>query len=381
MTVYILENNLRERLGHFLNCTAGLKREAEATGAKVKVYTHSRASKEILREIDGIPLFENLSWDGNQAREPVTSMHKLGEKFYQQCRQIEEISSQDILLIGTALENQVFGIAKFFKSLPSDCQPKLVFNFHWENISENEKRIPAYKEAFALLKQVIDPTQLLITAQTKSVVKKINEVSEGLPVKLFPLPQNYGKIKPALRTGGLTNPILTFLGRSLRRKGSKTVLKLVRNLHKRLPKLRYLIQATLKTPELMLLVFTPGVHLCFGGIRQNTYFEYLRSADIFLLPYSTKAYSDRVSGILADCAAMGGIAIVPSETWLSQQILSEHAAGVIYNPTEEGSVENAIMEAVEDLENLRQLAYKRSDYWWNHQSAAAYIRELNNFFQ
>jgi hypothetical protein len=71
---------------------------------------------------------------------------------------------------------------------------------------------------------------------------------------------------------------------------------------------------------------------------------------------------------------------VPSETWLAKQVHEKHAAGVIYDPLRKGSVEDAVVEAVGSLERLRHLAYERSDYWWNHQSAAGYIRELNNFF-
>jgi glycosyltransferase involved in cell wall biosynthesis len=313
MTVLLLENNLREQLGHFLNCTTGLKREAQAEGADVKVYINMRASKEVLKQTEGYPIFKHLSWDGDKARDPITSMRKLGEEFYRQCLKIEGIFSSDLILIGTALENQVYGIAKFMESLPPARRPKVALNFHWENISENEKRIPAYTEAFSLLKQVIDPACVIITAATAGIVEKITSVSEGLTVKLFPCPQNYGEIRPTLKAGNIAHPILAVLGRSLRRKGSSTIHKTVRRLRKRVPQLRYLIQATYKAPEMMLLLFTQDVRLHFGGISQDAYFEYLRSSDIFLMPYSTKAYSDRVSGILADCAAWGALQLCPQK--------------------------------------------------------------------
>lgn len=380
MTVHIIENNLREHLGHFLNSTVGLKREFEAVGANVKVYTNLRASKDVLRQTGGRPIFKHLSWKGERGVNSVVSMRKLGEEFYRQCSKMEVISSNDLILICTALENQIYGVAKFLKSLPHACRPKLAINFHWENTSGNNKRTHAYNEAFSLLKQVIDPRRVIITANTKGTVDKITSVSAGFPVKLFPCPLYYGDIRPSLKAASIESPTLAILGRSLRRKGSLTIYKTIHRLRKRVPQLCYYVQVTYKAPQLMLLLFTQKARLHFGGIAQDAYFGLLRSADIFLLPYCIEAYSDRFSGILADCAAMGGIAIVPSGTWLEKQVLAKHAAGVIFDSSREGGVEDAVVEAIDKLEQLRQIAYECSGYWWHHQSAAAYVRELKTFF-
>lgn len=377
--IFILEANLRNTLGHFLNNTVGLKKAFESQNLKVKVLTHCDATKEVLDEISGIPVFRNslLSQSQNSSDGAVAKMKKHGEQFYEDCCDIGQVPDHAVLLIPTVLEAQVYGLAQFLsrKDVPGNI--KVILNFHWENVTQSDAHAAAYKEAFTHLKASFPESQILLSAHTPGIAKAIESVAQGLIVRVMPMPQYYGEERPQASLAPIKKPVLTVLGRSLPRKGSNAIMDLVYKLHAMHPNLGFRIQSTsTKGLAKWKAYLMPRITLFPGGMSMKQYLDNLKKADIFLLPYSPEEYSDRTSGVFAECAAMGGIAIVPDNTWLSRQIEAGRAAGIIYQSNEKNAIENAIKKAVMDVSALKEKAFDTADYWWDNVSAKAYVAHL-----
>ena len=374
--IFILEANLRNNLGHFLNNTLGLKKAYEAAGFNVRVFTNQTCTQEVLERVDGKPLFRDQSLANMSPQAVYHAATELCEDF---CR-IGTIPDNSIVMIPTALQAHIFGLARFIKTENFPTSSKVILNFHWDNVSDNPEQAELYKVAFSRLKSVLPESQIFISAHTKGVAKALNSVSQGLPVHVMPMPQYYGEDRPKPLEKPVTKPVMTVLGRSIKRKGSGKVLDLVNKLHGIHPQLRFRIQSTsVSRREKWKAFFRPRISLILGGMPMDQYLANLRQSDIFLLPYLPEEYRDRTSGVFAECAAVGGIAVVPKDTWLARQIEQENAVGVIYDPNVPNSIENAVIQAAEQIQDLKPKAINAADYWWQNVSACAYVTALNKF--
>jgi hypothetical protein len=378
LRLLILENNLRERLGHFLNSTIGLADAAIRSGHfdRTQVYCNRRANKEIIQLTGATPIFEHVSWKKHWRLGARESMECYGARFASDCRRIANLDSDDILMVPTALENQVYGIALLLESLPENGRPQVVLNFHMDDLLLDPIRARATQYAFERLANACSKPAI-ISAPTPELVDALDQVSGSLKATLFPLPMDYGEPAAGTEITETSDPAtIAILGRPLSRKGSTNVVKIIRRVLKAAPDTRFLIQATARVPSQLLLVASSRVTVFFGGLSPQEYGATMKSANIVLLPYSIDAYKDRTSGVFADGAAHGKIAVVPSGTWMARQIQNKLAAGVIYDHGSSHCISEAILQTIDKVEHLQSSAQDRSDYWWNNQSAASYIRQL-----
>ncbi len=375
MILHILENNLRDFLGHFLNSTLGLKREAEARGVEVRVYTHRRARPEILRLVQGRALFDHGSWDGAAHPDAWRSMQDLGGDFARSCRRIQDLGAEDVILVPSASQDQIFGLALFLEGLPTERRPRVAVNFHSENWERRSDRAAPYKQACQRLVHALTAERFLLTATARAVADSLSELVDH-PARWFPLPQDYGTSTALDVRPADAPPTVVVLGRSRPSKGGWQLPRVVLMVRRRLPEARFFVQVTGKMQLLAFLSVIPGVKVHFGGQDRAAYFDCLRAADVVLLPYSAEAYARRSSGILADCAALGRIAVVPEGTWLSEQLHEGHAAGVTYKEANPEAIAEALVQAIRELPKLSVLARDRAEYWWKCQSASAFIDRL-----
>jgi len=378
MRLIILENNLRERLGHFLNSTIGLANAARHNPhiSDVRVYCHNKASKEVLRLADAVPLFRHVSWQRKKYVTPTTSMQKMGAVYAKNCSRLGEIATEDIILVPTAQENQVFGLSLFLASLPELLRPQVVLNFHVDNWTENVQRTAAIHAAFDALADT-GSDSVIVTAPTPELAAMLAKVCRNIPVRTYPLPQNYDLcVHDEPQDEPSPTPTIAIMGRPLKRKGSIDNSKIILGFRKRSTNARFLVQCTATSPGLLKLMLSPNASVKIGGLTPQQYGNMLRNADILLMPYATDAYKDRTSGVFADCAAYGKVAVVPCATWMARQIEDGHAAGIVYEPGADHAAGDALMQAIDELDSMREHARDRAGYWSKNQSAAAYIDRL-----
>lgn len=102
----------------------------------------------------------------------------------------------------------------------------------------------------------------------------------------------------------------------------------------------------------------PGVRLLPDALEDSEYVEWMRRADLVLLPYQARRYTARTSGILAEAVAAAAPAVVPEGTWLAEQ-LQAHGAGRVFFDEDGADFAATVARSVSEIDQLRSRAFSR----------------------
>jgi len=125
--------------------------------------------------------------------------------------------------------------------------------------------------------------------------------------------------------------------------------------------------------RLLRLAGEPGVETAVGALDRSAYLSLLAAADLALFPYERSAYRQRSSGVFSEVVAAGLPAVVPSGTWLAQQVTSGTAAGVVYEGESADQIAAAIANCVVHLETLSERARQLAPEWRRTQTMTAFF--------
>lgn len=117
----------------------------------------------------------------------------------------------------------------------------------------------------------------------------------------------------------------------------------------------------------------PGVEAARGELDRAGYLGLFAAADLMLFPYSRIPYKQRPSGILSEAILSGLPVVVPSGTWLAEQVESGAAAGVVYEGDEPEAVAGAIAGCIAGLPALQALARERAPAWRRSHSLEPFL--------
>ena len=373
MTVYILENNLREYLGHFFNMTFGLKQGFEESGQKCHVVINNDASESVKLELNGMPFFPDLSWPSQQKKNSKEAMMHYGSRYADALNKIPAPDSEDWLVVTTAFQDQIFGVAEFLKGIPRQSRPRVLFYLHWSTWDDNSQRIEAWIEACRRLAEVASTDRYVLAVQNDelrdSFIRTIN-----VPTVKWPVPMYYGRRQELQDRRNQTYPCVSVLGRNLERKGCNLLPGIIARVKLKLPRTRFTIQATRARQNLLRIM--PGVEIVKGGSDMEDHLATFQRTDVLLSPYRKEIYVDRTSGLFMEGAAFGCVHVVPAGTWLSQQIVEKKAVGKVFEEYTASSIASTLVETLNNLEELATIAPACADYWWEHQSTSAFVRRL-----
>ncbi len=121
------------------------------------------------------------------------------------------------------------------------------------------------------------------------------------------------------------------------------------------------------------LATEPGVEAVHGQLDRTGYLSLFAAADLMLFPYARIPYQQRPSGILSEAVLSGLPVVVPSGTWLAEQVEAGAAAGVIYEGDTPAAVAAGLERCIADLPALRALARERAPAWRRSQSMEPFL--------
>lgn len=205
-------------------------------------------------------------------------------------------------------------------------------------------------------------------------------------IKLLPIPH-----LPAFQEKTIgTSVKLAYLGPAREEKGFGLLPNLIQYFKNRNMNIDFFIQASgfcalkakseqesMETALKKLKTFArewPDVTIWEKHLESEEYYSRLRSCDIILFPYNQK---DRryyaTSGILAEAMALGKVAVVPADTWLSRQI-ERSGGGVVFDSPEE--LPQKVAEAIRNFESLHQKAVAFVPEWRSFHNIENYMKIL-----
>ncbi len=102
----------------------------------------------------------------------------------------------------------------------------------------------------------------------------------------------------------------------------------------------------------------------------DDYLGMIRKTDIVVLPYRESIYRMVNSGVFCEAAAFGKPTVVPSETWMSEQIESGHAVGLTFGEPTVAAIIEAVEETLRRREQLSTAARERAPLFREEHSCA-----------
>jgi glycosyltransferase involved in cell wall biosynthesis len=116
----------------------------------------------------------------------------------------------------------------------------------------------------------------------------------------------------------------------------------------------------------------PEITLVQGALQSGEYENLLASVDVVLLPYEPRMYSSATSGLFVDALALGKPVLVPSGTWMADE-LPRTRGGLEFRA---GDLDDLVLHLDELVKNLREFvdrAHNAAGAWRFSHSADRWV--------
>ena len=158
----------------------------------------------------------------------------------------------------------------------------------------------------------------------------------------------------------------------LRQKGfdsSKVLFRIQENIPKGAKKL-----LTFWVKKILLSKISDGIELLSGPLNNREYRNLLLDSDVVLLPYSSKNYAARSSGIFAEAVAAGIPTIHPLDSWMGRSAENLSINGYV----KVKQIADKLTAVLQDYQHHEKISREFSKTWRRKHSAKILIQSLIN---
>lgn len=338
------------------------------------------------------------------------SLNDYGESFYKDLLLMHReygFSSNDLLIIPTAYENQILGVAKYFVSIKNHIKnsPKIALQFHQlfppvsesDDVSKLSFRRFWIKRLRGAFKKINNDSISYWTTESKKLNRDFQRISNRhvgmLPVPYLVLDKNIDKLPIPRNFISTKKMVLAFLGEGRQEKGLLYLLKAIEYINRYKNSFVFLIQNMnprgysenqKKEFDILLTKISryKNIIIINGGIPPLQFHSLLRWIDGVVLPYNPINYHRRVAGLLIHASIYKKPAIVSSGTWASYTLKKKWASGLIfeYNQNSEKKIISNLIKNINlfvlQKENLFKLAEAYSHYFRTYNTGEEYLKRI-----
>ncbi len=394
MRLFIIENGLKDTVGHHYHEAIGLQREARRRGIETRFYVHWKAIKEIVAALDARPVFSFRPYAASEDSlcGPLEDLFHVGERFAAECSALVDdgLTRDDIVYVATTMQNEVYGCARWLRALSKDETPFIVMNFKVENYLDGDThkahlQAALYRFAAKALAAHIPDERIFFTAGTDAFAKRLGQLTLR-PVFTYPMPVSYDLSGGQAGTSRTVDParpvVVSILGHSREEKGWLLIPEIVRLCTETNREISFFIQIS---PENMARAWKgsyeklramANVKFHVGPARETEYMEFVRQSDIVLLPYDYRAFTGRTSGVFAESIGFGKVAVVPRGTWMAEQLRNNRGAGTVFEQHTPESIAAAVGEAMARIDGLRAKADHCADAWRREEHISTFLDRM-----
>jgi len=381
MRVHLFDPQLSGTGGHYLNHDAQLVRELHRRGVDVSLYGRIGA-KVTVEGLVPTPVFRNdifLEAAHDPAVWAMENFHAINDAFLADLSALptETFSGEDLIYLPNLLQNQLHGVARWLRGLPSDRRPAVAVMLRYLNHAMDYVQTRANKELIALYYrfaaralQAVQPRALLC-ADTRELAAAYRQIT-GLPVLELPNPMDVAPLlagAPERVRGSAASPLIVYQGHTSPLRGFHFLPDMIDRCSKLSPRPRFAIQvqnregaataglgATLTRLDRIAATPGSGVRLVEGALSSEDYYGLLSQADIVLLPYAPTFYGVGSSGVFTESASVGKVVVVSPNTVPARQG-AEYGLGVVTaTKWDPASMTEAVALALRTLPALRDKA-------------------------
>jgi hypothetical protein len=294
------------------------------------------------------------------------------------------VRPDDRVLLTTAFQCETHAVATWLAEIPASRRPWTLVVYHndrWNRFGPHERarQLGEFRATAAILaRRDSDAARRLIVGSVVDELRPELGRLLGIDVHLVP------HMKPA---GGYVAPrrrpadeplVVGLLGGARREKGSDRIPAIITEVRK-LGRVDFAVQiANEDLPpaaleELCSIEGQPGVTVIHGPLDLATYHSLLARIDLLLLPYERIPYHTRASGPFVEGCVIGRPSVVPSGTWMGDQVAAGKAAGVTYAGDDPTAIAAAVMRAAADLPALASLAQAHAPEWTRKRTCGPFL--------
>jgi glycosyltransferase involved in cell wall biosynthesis len=378
--VIVVDPNLRDTLGHYLQYDAAVVKGLRAVGAQPILLAHRAVLSGITNVLGAQPAFRDDIWTGSGRGGPWSTAKAnfrfLSDLLHAVRRQ--HLGPHVVCFVHSFVNRQFFALVLLPLLLIGRRSWGFIYLFRYQ-ADFYHGRLARF--SFRLLALLARWRSVRLASDSNRLAADLQALTR-LPVELLPIPHVPPFAEPRAASHDRRCHFVS-LGNARDEKGILEIFAAIRWLrdNDQLQDCRFTLQCNDATPEVTAAVTAfrdlnlPGCRLLFSALATVAYYDLLSQADIVLLPYWRSIYASRTSGVFMDALSAGKPVVVTENTWMADQ-LARHGAGLLCGDRDPVVLGRAIMAARERRADLVARATERRAAWTELHNPEALARRI-----
>jgi glycosyltransferase involved in cell wall biosynthesis len=384
--VLLVASGLRGVTGHNFSYTRSVEEALRERGFEVAVFVHKHAQRELVRDLGYRAVFSLGTYDlppGNGRWRDLAYLYAQSLIYADEMeRALAEHAPFDLVFCHTVSDFELIGWDRCLRRTPFRSRLAIMERLTpgFASRSRLKVRLHPYwrlKPHYlgAIRRRLGDDRFLLLTDSSLLAGDYARVYPHRIATLPLPLARAVAVDEPEARPGRRGSLRIGYLGDARPAKGFALLPALAERLLQGEPGgLTLVIQCItneyepgVKPPGLDRLVEMAemsgaGIELVHGALTEAAYFELFRSLDLVVLPYIDRHFDEGTSNVFAEALALGKPVVVPSGTWMADQ-LRRAGAGVEFRRGDGEALVAAVGEAVRGYDELAARAAATARSW------------------
>jgi hypothetical protein len=369
--LFIVDFDLIDFGGHFLNQVLGLREAASACGFEALTFIPRSADLQVATILNAqriLPVVPRRQADRDEVLNSFANGFQALSPLWEAIEG-HRPNPSDMLLITSLRAMVIYALGVWLNRLRPEARPAVFFRsigfefFDFRTMTYNGEAW-AYRFALKDLASRSGADRVFVTVNNQELLASTEQLAMRRAF-FMPVPKYYGDDAtpaPPIRSDATTVYVHVKYGSAAPQQIGDAIQRL-RGRHG----LKFLVKfcQPLEDRDPARSIFDDGVRR--GDIEllptTENHVQYLRTlarSDIVLLPYDPARYRLLTSGVFCEAASYGKVAVVPDKTWMADQIADGRAAGVLFPEPTAVEMSAAILQAVQEFPRLRAEALPRA---------------------
>lgn len=380
--------------GHCHAYLNAMRAELEARGEEVVILANRNISSSLAAEIAAFPIF-TLWCDARPSvpmilalsrRHSLAAVRRIHEKYLlqdlRQFAQAYSVRREDVLIINTLRHWGIRAVVNWLEEFQADQAPQVILILHFTAFPDpddsRDNMQEFYIDAFRKIETSPMRNNVILMADSEALVAEYRQMSD-LTFHLTPIPHTNTDGQGSQALCG-KNIRIIYPGEARSNKGFQLLPHLTNGFRRTefADSVEFHIHAYCHNSQQDFYRQAMGqfcgdnVVFYFDQMNAAEYEDFLQSADLVVLPYTRANYYKQTSGPFSEAVGASKPTIVPKGTWMAD-VSQEYGCGKVFNPEDPQDLLDVTLDAVRNLDLLKEQAKAAGTRWRAFHTSASQI--------
>jgi glycosyltransferase involved in cell wall biosynthesis len=383
--VSIIDNSLKDFTGHHFEYIRSITSELQTRKIRTLVLAHCKALSVFDDFFPVERAFHRSHYEWPCRIRKIgffVNLWILNRSFYADLNHtLRHKVTKDWLLFAPNVNHlELFAWAMWLRRIPAKDRPQVRLFMRWsyyqnEDPGVGERYTFVARLAFRALQKL---SVVRLVTDSARLADEYSRLSR-LPIQVLPVPHTELPVSSSLPSA---MPVAVFLGGARSEKGFAVLVEAARLM--RHDPVRLIVQchrddaddvgATAAYLELEKME-DAKIQLVREPLDTTEYYRLLASADFVVIPYRSRNYRARTSGILVEALAAGKPVVVTNGTWMADQVAPADV-GVMFEDGNAQDLRRAILQLTTTLHEYRERAILHRSHWLSFHNPSKLVELL-----